>query len=337
MQSNGLMFAADDFGNTIATAAALTPTQVNGMNSYDIKGVIETPSDVDMFKFASEAGTITINAQPFERSPNLDILLQLRDAAGKVIAQANPINALNASITVTVPAAGTYYLSVEGTGQGDPLTTGYSAYGSIGRYSVSLTAPIAGGVPTAVINASTRSGPAPLMVNFSGTGSTDPSGSISSYVWNFGDGSPTVSGQTATHTYNAGGTYSASLKVTNARGFANTSSVGISATTVQPKMFADSIAMSQSWATSQQSYAIAKVTVKDTTGRVIPNATVSGNWSGMVSGATSAAANSSGVATLNSPASSVSGTFKFTISGITAAGYTYDATLNKMTTNSVSR
>ena len=41
--------------------------------------------------------------------------------------------------------------------------------------------------PTAVISATPTSGPAPLTVNFSSVGSSDPNGDVLSYSWDFGD------------------------------------------------------------------------------------------------------------------------------------------------------
>lgn len=68
--------------------------------------------------------------------------------------------------------------------------------------------------PTAVAEASPTSGSAPLTVSFTGSNSTDSDGSISSYSWDFGDG--TSSGDAdPTHTYAAAGTYSAVLTVTD--------------------------------------------------------------------------------------------------------------------------
>ncbi|MEO7494165.1 MAG: PKD domain-containing protein [Massilia sp.] len=338
MQSNGIVFAADDFGNTIPTAATLTPTASGSNNTYDIRGLIETPSDVDMFKFSAAAGTITIVAAPFERSPNLDILLQLRDGAGNLVAEANPTDALGGTISVGVPSAGTYYLSVEGTGNGDPLGTGYSSYGSIGRYTVSVTAPAAavGVTPVAAISASTTSGPAPLTVNLSGAGSSDASGSIASYEWNFGDGSALASGAAVSHTYNAG-SFNTSLKVTNANGYSDTKLVVITANSPAQKIYASNIAMSVVVQSRQQGYAQARVTVKNSAGQVVPGVTVSGNWSGIVSGARSAVTNASGVAVIDSTATKKTGSFKFTLNGMTASGYVYDATLNAMTNNAISR
>ncbi|MES2047005.1 MAG: PKD domain-containing protein [Pseudomonadota bacterium] len=337
MQSNGVMFAADDFGNTMATAAALSGTAANGYNSFDVNGVIESPADVDFFKFPSAAGTVTINAKPFERSPNLDILLQLFDASGVLIAEANPLDLLNASISMTIPSAGTYFLSIQGSGKGDPLVTGYSDYGSIGRYAVSVSAPLAGGFPTAVISSNVSSGPAPLSVTFDGSASSDPSGAIQSYLWNFGDGSATASGATASHTYSVAGSYSASLTVSNSSGFTDIKSLSITATSVQPKIFAASIAMSLAANNARQSYAQAKVTVKDSTGKLIPGASVTGAWSGIVSGSNTVLTDASGVATSKSSPSKKPGTFKYTITGISAAGYAYDANLNTMSSNSITK
>ncbi|QYF94574.1 PKD domain-containing protein [Massilia sp. PAMC28688] len=336
MQNNGVVFAADDFGNTIATATVLAATPANGVNSYSIRGLVETPSDMDFFKFSAGAGTLTVNATPFERSPNLDILMQVRDGNGTVIAQANPLDALNGTISMQLPAAGNYYLSIQGTGKGDPLGTGYSVYGSIGRYSVSMSAPVTAGMPVASISTSATSGPAPLLVSFSGAASSDPSGTLQSYEWNFGDGSAPVAGATASHSYAAAGSYSATLKVTNASGMTDTRAVTITATSVQPRVYVDAITLT-TVATRNGNYAQAKITVKDTAGRAIQGATVTGNWSGIVSSTKSAGTNTAGIATVNSPLSKVSGTYQYAVTGIAAPGFAYDAALNKMTSNAITR
>jgi PKD repeat protein len=53
-----------------------------------------------------------------------------------------------------------------------------------------------------------------LACTFSAAGSSDPDGTISSYSWDFGDGS-TGSGALTSHTYAASGTYTATLTVTD--------------------------------------------------------------------------------------------------------------------------
>ena len=51
-------------------------------------------------------------------------------------------------------------------------------------------------------------------VNFDGTGSSDPDGTIVAYDWDFGDGG-TGTGVTPTHTYAAAGIYTVTLTVTD--------------------------------------------------------------------------------------------------------------------------
>jgi PKD repeat protein len=83
--------------------------------------------------------------------------------------------------------------------------------------------------PTAVMSATPNSGYAPLLVNFSSAGSTDPDGTIASYAWTFGDGG-TGTGVTTSHTYQSVGNYTAVLKVTDNQGATGTMSVPISVT-----------------------------------------------------------------------------------------------------------
>ena len=68
--------------------------------------------------------------------------------------------------------------------------------------------------PTAAISADITSGDAPLMVNLSGAGSSDPDGSVTSYEWDFGDGAA-GSGTQVQHTYTDPGTFTVYLKVTD--------------------------------------------------------------------------------------------------------------------------
>jgi glucose/arabinose dehydrogenase/PKD repeat protein len=75
--------------------------------------------------------------------------------------------------------------------------------------------------PNSAIAANPTSGPVPLAVDFDGSGSSDPdTGDTLSYVWDFGDGSPTETTATPTtsHTYSTKGTYAASLRVRDNHG-----------------------------------------------------------------------------------------------------------------------
>ena len=80
--------------------------------------------------------------------------------------------------------------------------------------------------PTAVVTATPDSGLAPLLVQFSSSGSSDSDGSIDSYHWNFGD-TGTSTQENPSHTYNQTGTYSASLIVTDNDGTKDTTTVQV--------------------------------------------------------------------------------------------------------------
>jgi probable HAF family extracellular repeat protein len=60
-------------------------------------------------------------------------------------------------------------------------------------------------------------------VTFDGGRSTDPDGDALTYSWNFGDDSPLGSGATPVHEYEAWGTYTVTLTVTDAAGLSSTS------------------------------------------------------------------------------------------------------------------
>ncbi len=75
--------------------------------------------------------------------------------------------------------------------------------------------------PTASFTATPTTGRAPLSVAFDGSGSRDSDGTISTYSWNFGDGTPTATGATTTHQYTTAGTFTATLTVTDNGGLTN--------------------------------------------------------------------------------------------------------------------
>jgi PKD repeat protein len=78
----------------------------------------------------------------------------------------------------------------------------------------------------AIVSASPTSGEAPLTVSFDGRASFDPDGTIVSYDWNFDDGSMGTD-ETVSHTYEAAGTYIASLMVTDNDGNTDTDNITI--------------------------------------------------------------------------------------------------------------
>lgn len=340
MQSNGLPLRLDDHGDTPATATPLVATASGGISSASALGVVERPTDIDYFAFAAGAGSATISVSPAARSANLDAWIGLRDAAGTLLANVNPADALNAGVTVTLPAAGTYYLSVQGTGKGDPLTTGYSGYGSLGQYAVAASFPTPGSqAPVSRITASTLRGTAPLTVAFSGSGSTDADGSVVAWDWSFGDGSA-AAGASASKTFGTPGSYSTVLRVTDDSGLSASSSVTITvdAPVVVLNLRVADIAMGLSVARNGSARATAAVKVLDANGAPVAGATVTGAWSGLVSGNASATTDTAGVARFTSASSKAgSGSFTFTVKGVARSGYSYAPATNTETSDSIAR
>jgi len=87
--------------------------------------------------------------------------------------------------------------------------------------------------PSASFTATPSSGQVPLTVAFDASASSDSDGSIASYSWNFGDNTPPGSGVTVHHLYQAAGTFTATLTVTDNRA-ATASTTRVVTVTVGP-------------------------------------------------------------------------------------------------------
>jgi glucose/arabinose dehydrogenase/PKD repeat protein len=103
--------------------------------------------------------------------------------------------------------------------------------------------------PLAVVNATPTSGPAPLAVAFDGSGSSDPEGHPLTYAWDLdGDGAfDDGAAATAGHTYTQPGTYTATLRVTDASGATATATASISAGNTPPTPVIATPGTSQRW------------------------------------------------------------------------------------------
>ncbi len=121
---------------------------------------------------------------------------------------------VNSAVTLTFgPHAGTqalYYTTYGGSYAGGS--------GQVRRITYTGTA---NRPPAAQLTAAPTAGAAPLTVNFSASGSSDPdAGDTLTFLWNFGDGSPARETTSATtrYTYAAVGTYTATLTVRDPHG-----------------------------------------------------------------------------------------------------------------------
>jgi PKD repeat protein len=80
--------------------------------------------------------------------------------------------------------------------------------------------------PTASFTSDGTTGTAPLTVNFTST-STDAEGPVSSWSWNWGDGTPNGTTASAGHVFASAGTFPVTLTVTDAGGLTATSTTSI--------------------------------------------------------------------------------------------------------------
>ncbi len=116
---------------------------------------------------------------------------------------------------VTFPAAGTYVASltvVDNLGDNDP---------SPPTRTVTVTA--AANQPPTANPGGPYSGTTGQTIQFSGTGSSDPDGTIATYAWTFGDGG-TGTGATPTHAYATASVYTVALTVTDNSGASSSQS-----------------------------------------------------------------------------------------------------------------
>lgn len=170
---------------------------------------------------ASAAGETTIDLSWLDQSSNETGFRIERRLANTSFAQ------------IATVAANTTAYSDTGLATSTAYTYRVFAYNAAGdspaSNEASATTGVANTPPTAVAEATPQSGAAPLDVSFTGSNSSDADGTISSYAWDFGDGT-TASVADTTHTYSTEGDYSAVLTVTDDAGATDTDTVRISVT-----------------------------------------------------------------------------------------------------------
>jgi len=175
---NGFGYQTDDHGNTNSTATSLTASG----NVFTVRGIIEQRSDVDVFSFTVITGGVTITVSPYTPAPNVDLRASLFNAAGSLLAESNPAGTLTASLSTTL-VAGTYYLHVANAADGNPLAstpTGYTSYGSLGQYAVTIqNGQTVNQPPVAFPQSITTAEDTPTTITLTGS---DPEGSNLTYA-----------------------------------------------------------------------------------------------------------------------------------------------------------
>jgi PKD repeat protein len=188
--------------------------------------------------------------------------------------------------------------------------------------------------PVANVSATPTTGTTPLAVQFTGSGSTDSDGTIVSYAWTFGDGG-TANTANPSRTYTATGTFTATLTVTDNRGATNSRSVQI-VVQANPNLvvFVGALTM-QAVPASGGNAARATVTVRRPDGQPVSGVTVTGKWTGSVKGSVSGTTDAAGNAVMTSKSLRRGGTVTFEVTALAKTGYTYDASRNVVSKQTV--
>lgn len=227
-----------DFGDGSSPVSQTTPTVKHTYQKVGSYAASVTVTDSNGHT-ASAATTVTVQGAGAPSAPEASLAVSPSsgeipltvsfDASGshnpdgaQIVAYTFDFNDGSAVVTQNTPtishtyqAAGTYHPSVivkdsQGETSGPAIVT----------VQATTTVVVTPGGPVAELTVNPNEGPAPLTVTFDGSRSYDPNASITSYTFDFGDGSQplTQSKPTATHTYNVPGRYVPSLTVADTQG-----------------------------------------------------------------------------------------------------------------------
>lgn len=195
--TNGFGYVSDDAGDDILNS---TPLTFNG-SSVSQLGLITSADDTDVYSFSTTGGSMNLTAVGGAPEPNLDIFLQLRDANGTILATSNDSNSVNASIPTRTLVAGDYFIFIRGASNGTPQT-GYSNYGSIGRYTITGNITGGGNGPPIIISPGSVSGEINLPLTYTIVATNQPTsygltGTLPDGL-NFNSGAGVISGTPTT-------------------------------------------------------------------------------------------------------------------------------------------
>lgn len=170
--------APDDYADSMADALTLQSTSTQGR--------ISTSADKDWFKFSLASGDLGVTVQP-SYIANLDPTVQLWKN-GSLVATASGAGAVSSTFTSLTP--GEYHLMVDGEGFGTAASTGYSDYGSVGDYLLTLSGDVSVDPPAQItVVPSASQALAGTSVSFTVTSSTHPDLAGISLAWSFSQGS----------------------------------------------------------------------------------------------------------------------------------------------------
>ncbi|MFK7811732.1 MAG: PKD domain-containing protein, partial [Maribacter sp.] len=206
-------------------------TVTDGSLTITLTGVVENPkvSGIGVYDTAppvADAGmdqainlptnSITLNGSGTDPDGGAIVTYQWSQESGP--GTATLTNETTADLTASDLIAGDYVFRLTVTD--DETETGFD--------EVTVTVVPEGGnqAPVAVAEATPLNGTAPLEVTFTGSNSTDDV-AITSYTWDFGDGTSLSAEADPVHIYQTVGVYTATLTVEDAEGLTNTATITI--------------------------------------------------------------------------------------------------------------
>ena len=243
------------------------------------------------------------------------------------------------SAPVTTDAAGhaVFSLTLPGpaaVGAAITATATRSSTGDTSEFSA-CTAVTQGTSPVASASATPASGVAPVVVQFSSSGSSDPDGTIVSYAWSFGDGD-TSTAANPSHTYSSAGTFTATLTVTDNTSATASDTVQIVVNPVTTTILRSTAITLSATLQGKKVSVMGDVTVADASGASVAGAVVSAFWT-KPSGTKvkqTATTNAAGIATFST--SGNRGTYTLTVTNIAKAACAFDA-VNSVLTRSITK
>jgi len=250
---------------TVSSSATVTASCINWGDGSSACGLVGTTSASHVYNVGSSASmmfTITVNATNSAGTGQGTNAVTVKDLVPVVtITSVSPNPALTgATVTVMFTATDDEAVSAciswgDGTsacGVTSGVTHSYANTGNMlsETFTITVNATDAAGLTSSAMASETVNDRPPIAViagpstattgqsvTFIGGGSTDPDGTITSYAWNFGDGT-TGTGVNATHTYVTTGSFTVTLTVTDNSGNTNstTHAITVTAPTVHARL-----------------------------------------------------------------------------------------------------
>lgn len=134
--SKMIPYRKDDWGSSLSSPSNLK-NLVDPSNNFSGEGLISKTDDKDIFIFSTNAIVFNLSVGCADEGAynNLRLKATIRNQNGDEIYSRTTVSKQD-MLTGFLPA-GTYYLEFDGVGYLDPLTDGYSDYGSLGKYHFS--------------------------------------------------------------------------------------------------------------------------------------------------------------------------------------------------------